>query len=393
MSRTRRWVLVVGVFAAVAAVVIGTAVVLRGVPEHRITFLVDSSVPASGDLGAVGAAVRAAAGNTGDRDSLALRRFGGECGGAGTTEELVAAGTGNTQRINDAMGTVEAAGRPTLLDGVLAAIGDFDRRYPFRGRLSNRIIVVAHHGADACTQDQAAVSARIERELRDSGLDLDFRFVGFAVPEAERDSFTLLAGAAGAGTPVFPQTPEALAAVLEQLTVPELPEASEITLPAPPDPTAGWTAFASADQGYSLRHPPSWVSEECRIDTVYNHWLAESAELIPECVPTDFLFYRVWIRTGEAVGAIQPPSPDAFTGLEVSRVTTAAGAGGQRSSGVLTSEGFGAQGPGDRLVTYVFDAGPTRYTVNLAVYRDDRAADQLIADFDLMVMNTLRLGG
>ncbi|MDR7327105.1 MULTISPECIES: vWA domain-containing protein [Catenuloplanes] len=380
------------VVTAVAAVAVGTAVVLRTVPDHRMTFLVDGS--AGGDPAAVRAAVGAAAGNTGDRDALALRRFGGECGTGDTTRELVGAGTGNKQRITDAMGTVEAAGRPALLDGVLAAIGDFDRRYPFRGRLTNRIIVIAHHGTDACHTDQAAVSARIEERIRDSGLDLDFRFVGFGVPEAEREGLTLLAGAAGAGTPVFPQTPDALEAVLDQLTVPDLPEASEITLPAPPDPTAGWTAYASADQGYSLRHPPSWVSEECRLDPSFNHWLAERADLIPECVPTDFIYYRVWVRTAEATGPIDTPSADFYTGIEVSEVTTASGARGQRSSATISASEFtGAQGPGDRIIEYTFDGGGTRYTLSLAIYGDEPGADRLIADFDLMVMNTFRIGG
>ncbi|MDP9793854.1 transposase InsO family protein [Catenuloplanes nepalensis] len=391
MNRTRRWLLISGVFVAVAAIAIGTAVVLRAVPDHRMTFLVDSS--AGGDMNAIRAAVGAVAGNTGDRDSLALRRFGGECGTGDTTRELVGAGAGNKQKISDAMGTVQAAGRPALLDGVLAAIDDFDRRYPFRGRLGNRIIVIAHHGTDACHTDQAAVTARIQDRLRDSGLDLDFRFVGFAVPEAERESFTLLAGAAGAGQPVFPQTSADLEAVLDQLTVPDLPEASEITLPAPPDPTVGWTAFASTDQGYSLRYPPSWVSEECRLDPSFNHWLAERADLIPECVPTDFIYYRVWLRTGEATGPIDTPSAEFYTDIEVSEVTTAGGATGQRSSAVMgPSEFSGAQNEGDRLITYQFDAAGTRYTLTLAIYGDEPSA-QLIADFDLMVMNTFRIEG
>ncbi|GAB7045790.1 hypothetical protein JCM9534A_09160 [Catenuloplanes indicus JCM 9534] len=373
-------------------VAVGIAVVLRAVPDHRIAFLVDGS--AGGDVNAVRAAVGAAAGNTGDRDALALREFGGECGTGDTTRELVGARTGNKQKINDAMGTVESAGQPALLDGVLAAIGDFDRRYPFRGRLTNRIIVIAHHGTDACHADQAAVSAQIGERIRDSGVDLDFRFVGFQVPEAEQDGFTLLAGAAGAGTPVFPQTPDALAAVLDQLTVPELPEASEITLPAPPDPTAGWTAYASADQGYSLRYPPGWTSEECRLDPSFNHWLAERADLIPECVPTDFIYYRVWVRTGEASGPIDTPDADFYTGIEVSEVTTASGARGQRSSAtVLPSEFTGAQGPGDRVIDYTFDGGGTRYTLSLAIYQNEANADRLLADFDLMVMNTFRIGG
>ncbi|MEU4769670.1 hypothetical protein AB0H12_41250 [Actinosynnema sp. NPDC023794] len=123
-----------------------------------------------------------AAGNTASDESLSLRRLGGTCGDPANTAEVVAAGTGQPDRIAAAAKSLEPAGKPTLLSGILAAIDDFSRPYPFRGRQSNRIVVVSRHSADACSTDQDAANSAIRERLDGSGVDLDFRFVGYRVP-------------------------------------------------------------------------------------------------------------------------------------------------------------------------------------------------------------------
>ncbi|MFI5843253.1 hypothetical protein ACIA8K_26435 [Catenuloplanes sp. NPDC051500] len=385
----RRTLVIIGVVVAVVAVTAGAFAAVRSLtPDHRITFLVDGS---AGDLAPVGAAVSAAAGNTGDADSLALRRFGGECGDAGNTSSLVDAGVGNKDTIRDAVGTLTPAGKPTLLAGVQAAIDDFDRRYPFRGRATNRIIVVSRHGADACTADQAAVAAQIQDRVRASGLRLDFRFVGFQVPAEEQESFTALAGTS---TPIFPQTVEQLDAVLKQFTIPDAPDASQVVLPPPPDPTAGWTAYANADYDYALRYPPGWVSEPCVLSGQLNQWLAESPDLIPDCVATDAFSYRAWLRVNllSEIGTASPfPSGEGVGEIVETPVTTASGLTGRRHSSVTTDDLFSPVGT--RTVQYLFVVGEYRYLLYFASRPNEPGVDTLLADFDLMVVNTLRIGG
>lgn len=91
----RRWlritlaVLAVAVIAAAATVVY----VVRSTPQYRTAFLVDTS-DAQRDFGALADSVGAAVRNAGDGDALSLRRFGGDCGDSGNTEELVGSGRG-----------------------------------------------------------------------------------------------------------------------------------------------------------------------------------------------------------------------------------------------------------------------------------------------------------
>ncbi|MFC0036799.1 hypothetical protein [Actinomadura rayongensis] len=234
-----RWRIAAAV-VAVVALVIGIAVflILRSVPDYRTAFLVDTSTPRSGgSFGPVADAVGSAAQNAGDDDALSLRRFGGTCGDPKNTAELVGSGRKNGQKVGTAAHALTASGRSTLESGVLAAIGDFSGRYPFRGHRLNRIVVVTSHGADACASDQAAVQKRIREKAAKSGVKLDFRFVGYKVPAKERQPLTALASAGGAPRPQFTRTPTELTATLKKLTVPESPEGKPITVPATRSPT------------------------------------------------------------------------------------------------------------------------------------------------------------
>jgi hypothetical protein len=228
--RRRRWILalVCVVVVAISAVVV---VVWRSIPDYRIAFLVDTSVPeaSSAVAGAVGAAVQ----NTGNGDALSLRRFGGRCGDPRNTARVVEAGAGHAARISRSVRGLATGGSATLESGVLAAIKDFSGRYPFRGRKSNRIIVITSRGSDACTRDQAAVKRALQAKVKAAGLDLDFRFVGYLTPSGEQANLTQLASAVNAKTPQFAQTPADLTATLRNLVIPKPTEARPLKTPTP----------------------------------------------------------------------------------------------------------------------------------------------------------------
>ncbi|MEV0616706.1 hypothetical protein AB0I81_25545 [Nonomuraea sp. NPDC050404] len=202
------------------------------VPDHRTALLVDTS-RSRVDFGAVAASVGSVARNAGERDAVSLRRFGGECGAADNTAELVGSGTGRGGEIDSAARGLSAAGRPTLQSGVLAAIDDFSGLYPFRGLKRNRIVVVTSHGTDGCAGDQRAVMKAVRERVSAAGLTLECRFVGFQVPDGQRDELRDLAGACGAPEPRFVATPQELDVVLRELVVPDLGRAEPVELPEP----------------------------------------------------------------------------------------------------------------------------------------------------------------
>lgn len=243
--RRRRWARRVLIISVALALVCGVAAffVLRAAPDHRTAFLVDTSLVENGrQFRAIADAVGSAAQNSADGDSLSMRRFGGVCGDGGNTASVVGPGTGHAQRISTSAHALTPAGKPTLESGLLAAIDDFAGYYPLRGSKRNRVVVVTSHGVDACTADQAAVRAAVRKKAADSGVRVDFRFVGYKVPRKEQRPLARLAEAVDAARPGFVDTPGELAATLEQLTVPGSPEAKHIDVPSkeatPPPPRA-----------------------------------------------------------------------------------------------------------------------------------------------------------
>jgi len=263
---TRRRLLV----ALVAAALLGGSsivVIAANLPQYRTELLVDASagIPPAGDFGAVAAAVGATAANADDDDSLALRRFGGECTGGANTAELVAAGTGHGEQITRAVRQVVPQGVATVHSGLRAAISDFASRYPLRGRKINRIVLVTRSAADACDADPDAAHRAIQQLLTRAGLRLDIRLVGYRIPTDQQSHLIKLAAATAAPAPAFTQTAAELTTTLAELTVPKTattdsdPPLSELD-PAPsrrpdggtgpssqltgePDPPAGTAIF------------------------------------------------------------------------------------------------------------------------------------------------------
>ncbi|GAA1308299.1 hypothetical protein [Saccharothrix xinjiangensis] len=232
----KRELIIGAVVAVVLAACVVVYVVVRSAPEHRTTLLVDTSAPGSG-FGAVAEAVEAVAHNTGSGDALALRRFGGECGAADNTAEVA----DEADEVPGAVRGLAPSGRATLLSGVLAAIDDYSGIYPFRGSQRNRIIVVSSTGVDACTTDPQEASRAIRERVAAAGLDLDIRIVGHQVPEDQRESLQQLVGDQAVA---FTEDAAELTEQLDELVVPDSPDAARISVTTPPEPPA--YAFTSA---------------------------------------------------------------------------------------------------------------------------------------------------
>ncbi|HEX6341113.1 hypothetical protein [Umezawaea sp.] len=259
---TRSRFRLVAVLAAVVLVGAVVVVVLRSIPDHRTTFLVDSS-SAEGDLAPVAGAVGSAARNAGDDDALALRAFGGACGDPANTWLPVGTATGNGREIGEAAGKLRPVGDATLFSGILAAVDDFSGWYPFPGRLGNRVVVVSTHGSDACAEDQAAGLKAVEDRVAASGTHLDVRLVGYRVPADQREPLAKLAVATGSAEPEFVETAEDLGGTLTRLAVPVSSDAAKVGVPepttstssVPPPPPFRPFAYATAT-GVRLRTGP-----------------------------------------------------------------------------------------------------------------------------------------
>jgi hypothetical protein len=229
----RRRRLITTALITVAVLVYGAILyVLLAIPDYRTTLLIDTAagVPAE-TFNAITNSVASAAQNTASTDALSLRRFGGNCGDPHNTTEIVRTGTNHGQQIADAVHTLTMSGSATLLSGILAAIDDYSGYYPFRGSKRNRIIVVSSHGVDACTADQIAVREAIAKKSTDSDLNLDFRFVGYKVPQQEQQSIIDLAAVIATSKPRFVATAADLSNTLKEFTIPTSPNAREVSVP------------------------------------------------------------------------------------------------------------------------------------------------------------------
>jgi hypothetical protein len=200
-------------------------------PTHRTTFLVDSSE--SADFRDVAEAVGSAASNMSSADALALRRFGGTCD-APNTEELVTPGTGQAAKIGDAARAITPSGKPTLLSGVLAAIDDFARTYPFRGSETNRIVVVARGGADACGKNADEVKTIIEQHTERAGVKIDFRFVGHKLTPEQAKVLNAIAEATEARATRFTKDTAELVTTMKEVSVPASLAVQQVQLPKSP---------------------------------------------------------------------------------------------------------------------------------------------------------------
>jgi hypothetical protein len=245
----KRWLPVAAAVVLVLGLTTGVAWVSL-TPDHRTTFLVDASE--SSDFGEVADAVGAAASNMSADDSLALRRFGGTCA-APDTSELVTPGTGQATEIADAARAIAPSGKATLLSGILAAIDDFARTYPFRGSATNRVVVIARGGADACGKSADEVRAIIDAHTARAGVKIDFRFVGHRLTPDQVKVLNEIAAATDARKPLLTKTSDELVTTMKEVSVPADLLAKEVKT-APCDGVTPETLAAAHPLGADVRY-------------------------------------------------------------------------------------------------------------------------------------------
>ncbi|GAB1694340.1 hypothetical protein [Krasilnikovia sp. M28-CT-15] len=251
--RRRRLVAAVCAVLVVACAAVAY-VVYRAIPDYRTELLVDASdggPAARAGVGAVTAAVGAAARTAGDHDALALRRFGGECGNSANTAQLVSSGTDRSAAIVEAARGITARGNATLYNGILAAIDDFGHLYPLRARNVNRIVVVSRSGTDACAPDPSTMQEEIRKRLDAAGIRLEFRLIGFQIPADQHDGLIQVAAATKAPQPEFVQTEDALHESLNRLVVPQTRDAAFV------EPSPGPLSSFAGSSAPPSQSPPS----------------------------------------------------------------------------------------------------------------------------------------
>ncbi|WP_434440815.1 hypothetical protein [Lentzea sp. E54] len=236
----KRWLAAAGAVVLVLGLVTGGAWMFL-TPDHRTTFLVDASE--SPDFGEVADAVGTAASNMSADDSLALRRFGGTCDSPDTAE-LVTPGTGQAAEIGTAARAITPRGKATLLSGILAAIDDFARTYPFRGSATNRIVVVARGGADACGKNADEVRTIIDEHVARAGVKIDFRFVGHRLTPEQIRVLNEIAAASDAHKPRLTKSSDELVTTMKEISVPADLVAKEVKI-APCDSVSQETLAAA----------------------------------------------------------------------------------------------------------------------------------------------------
>ncbi|MDP9793853.1 hypothetical protein J2S43_002365 [Catenuloplanes nepalensis] len=211
-------VLALGVIAGGAAAVV-RYVLPQFAPTYKTEFLIDASAAADpAGLAEITESLGSVVGNSGDRDSLALRSFGGECGAADNTTQLVDFGTGNRDAIAAAAAGVRGGGTATLQRGIVQAIEDFSRPFAQHAKQVNRIVVVTRQGSDGCDTDSAYVQREISDRIEAAGLEIEFRMIGYQVEGAQQNQLAQLAAGSGAPEPMFVETSAGLDAALDWFT-------------------------------------------------------------------------------------------------------------------------------------------------------------------------------
>ena len=144
-----------------------------------------------------------------DRDNLAFRHFGGNCGEMEDNSRLaVGWGTNNSGSIEVEMGRLGPAGQATLVDAILKATTDF-RSSRFDG-MNKRVIIVAGE-VDLCPGSGEDL---IRQRLQQEGISPEFRFIGVSVPPDVENRYHGIVAATN-GLIVFVDTEEELRNALE----------------------------------------------------------------------------------------------------------------------------------------------------------------------------------
>jgi len=167
-------------------------------------------------------------------ENLALRQYGGPCDGD-NTQLLADFERDNREQIKQHISTIESGGETTLIDGIRAAISDFQFSSGL-DRGSNNLIIISG-GTESCqaTSDRE----KIAKQLRD--LEIQLTFIGIDVPPEAQGDLAQLIGLLG-GRPFFVAGPAGLEnrlrrIMLEILEDRDAPPTVD-SIPPIPEPTA-----------------------------------------------------------------------------------------------------------------------------------------------------------
>ena len=144
---------------------------------------------------------------TGDRDNLALRQYGGDCNSEKNTRLLLGFRRNNQLKIRSILRDLKLAGEAPLASAVVKATNDFPRA----SDVDKRVIVIAGDGgcepnADKYIRDRLAASG-------DKKIKLDFHFIYLGESEEQFKKLEEIASTTG-GIALGADTPERLQAAL-----------------------------------------------------------------------------------------------------------------------------------------------------------------------------------
>lgn len=148
-----------------------------------------------------------------DADNLAFRIFGEECNA--NSELVVKFGQNNTKRIRNALRNIRTKGKANLATAIIEATGDFNELIRFPPTVNKKIIVITGT-SDSCEREPARIiRERLAELAAGHSIQVDFRFIGLAIPPDQREAFRKIAQATGAQA-TFVATEEELLTVLKK---------------------------------------------------------------------------------------------------------------------------------------------------------------------------------
>lgn len=152
--------------------------------------------------------------------------------------------------------------------------------------------------------------------------------------------------------------------------------------------TATWTEYSSREGQFSLRYNPKWQTMICE-DMGSTLYLAPNAKAQAVCASEHGSQISVFSRSGDV--RTELALNDDYSERK-SEVVTVDGVAGRREQGKLVAESVGPGGDpiGSTLVVYYFYTNGRTYA---ATYRQTPTGDytqDLLADFDLMIRETLK---
>lgn len=149
--------------------------------------------------------------------ALGLRMFGNEC--PDDPIQLVPLGVGQSDRVREAVASIQPTGQADLVSAVRASVDVFSNPeiYPpnlERQHVQTRVVVITS-SADGC--DGGDLS-QVEEEAAKLGIDLEFKWIGFDVDGQVEDELISLAADVG-GDLVIADTGEEVRRILDEINI------------------------------------------------------------------------------------------------------------------------------------------------------------------------------